>query len=327
MSDLVHERFMCRAIELAANVPNFPFGAVIVDRTTGAIIAEGWNKTSTNPTWHGEIDAINRLAQRGAQIAGRQLVLYTTAEPCPMCTGAILWSGIGTVVYGTSIRHLQHLGWRQIDILADEVVRRSPTWNCEVIGGILEQECNALFQAAKPSQPVPTRTLFDFTDAEVAKVWHTVNDDVMGGISVGQCNISDRQTLEFFGNISLQNNGGFASVRTVAQELGLVLGDTLIVKVRGDGREYALNLYLKKSKIAFAYRATVPTTKDQWVELKLPLASFEANSFGNPVRGAGPVDPTDINALGFLLSDKQAGPFKLEIVSIQALSPLRKRGE
>lgn len=310
----VHEQFMRRAIELAANVPDFPFGAVIVDRTTGEIVAEGWNKTSVNPTWHGEIDAINRLAERGAKINGRQLVLYTTAEPCPMCTGAILWSGIETVVYGTSIRNLQSLGWRQIDILADEVIRRSPTWKCDVIGGILEHDCSALFQAAKPSQTVPNRTLFDFA---TAGGWHNVNDDVMGGISEGRCNISDRQTLEFFGNISLENRGGFASVRTVAQELGLALGDTLVVKVRGDGREYSLNLYLKKSKVAFAYRATVPTTKDEWIELKLPLGSFEANSFGKPVRGAGPVDPTEINALGFLIRDKQAGPFQLEVASIR----------
>ena len=89
------------------------------------------------------------------------------------------------------------------------------------------------------------------------------------------------------------------------------------MKVRGDGREYSLNLYLKKSKVAFAYRATVPTTKDEWIELKLPLGSFEANSFGKPVRGAGPVDPTEINALGFLISDKQAGPFQLEVASIR----------
>ena len=314
MSSLPHEQFIRRAIELAANVPDFPFGAVIVDRTTGEIVAEGWNKTFINPTWHGEIDALNRLAEHGTKIAGRQLVLYTTAEPCPMCTGAILWSGIKTVVYGTSIRHLQSLGWRQIDILADEVIRRSPTWKCEVVGGVLEQECNALFQAAKPSQTAPARPLFDFTGAEG---WHTVNDDVMGGISVGRCRSSDRQTLKFSGTISLDNNGGFASVRTVARELGLAIGDTLVVKVRGDGREYSLNLYVKKSKIAFAYRATVPTTKDVWIELKLPLSSFEANSFGKPVRGAGPVDPTEIDAVGFLLSDKQAGPFELEVASIR----------
>ena len=152
MDDLDHERYMRRAIELAANVPDFPFGAVIVDRRTGEIVAEGWNKSSTNPTWHGEIDAINRLAESQADFDGSQLVLYTTAEPCPMCQGAILWSGIETVVYGTSIRFLQSQGWRQIDILAEEVVRRSPSWKCRLIGGVLEQECNALFEAASKTR-------------------------------------------------------------------------------------------------------------------------------------------------------------------------------
>jgi tRNA(Arg) A34 adenosine deaminase TadA len=121
---------------------------VIADRRNGRIVAEGWNKSSANPTWHGEIDAINRLAESLADFDGSQLVLYTTAEPCPMCQGAILWSGIGMVVFGTSIRFLQSQGWRQIDILAEEVVRRSPSWECTVIGGVLEEECNALFEAA-----------------------------------------------------------------------------------------------------------------------------------------------------------------------------------
>ncbi|MEJ7591938.1 MAG: nucleoside deaminase [Planctomycetaceae bacterium] len=143
-----HERHMRRAIELTANVPELPFGAVIVDRDTGTILSEGWNKTSLNPTWHGEIDAINKLAASSVGIEGKSLVLYTTAEPCPMCQGAILWTGIETVVFGTSIRSLQRFGWRQIDILADEVVRRSPAWNCTLIAGVMEQECDALFEWA-----------------------------------------------------------------------------------------------------------------------------------------------------------------------------------
>jgi tRNA(Arg) A34 adenosine deaminase TadA len=65
-----------------------------------------------------------------------------------MCQSAALWSGIGTVVFGTSIRTLQRQGWRQIDILAEEVVRRSPGWNCVLIGGVLEPECDALFEQA-----------------------------------------------------------------------------------------------------------------------------------------------------------------------------------
>ena len=52
------------------------------------------------------------------------------------------------VVFGTSIRSLQKMGWRQIDILADEVIRRSPAWRCTIIGGVWEKDCDALFATA-----------------------------------------------------------------------------------------------------------------------------------------------------------------------------------
>jgi tRNA(adenine34) deaminase len=146
---LDHDRFMRRAIALTANCPRLPFGAVIVSTATGDVVAEGWNRSGLNPTWHGEVDAINRLADAGWGDRGPELVLYTTAEPCPMCMGAILWSGIGAVVYGASIRFLQQQGWRQIDILAGEVARRSPGWTCAVVGGVLERECHALFERAR----------------------------------------------------------------------------------------------------------------------------------------------------------------------------------
>ena len=156
MNELDHERYMRRAIELAGKVPDLPFGAVITDRDTGTILSEGWNKTSVNPTWHGEIDAINGLASSDVCFKGKSLILYTTAEPCPMCQGAILWTGIETVVFGTSIRSLQRLGWRQIDILAAEVVRRSPAWKCTLIGGVMEQECDALFEWAICNRKIRT---------------------------------------------------------------------------------------------------------------------------------------------------------------------------
>lgn len=159
--------------------------------------------------------------------------------------------------------------------------------------------------------------LLEFTGADAAKEWQSVNDGVMGGVSEGKFKITDKKTMEFFGTLSLENNGGFASVRTRAKKLGLQKGDTLIAKVKGDGREYSLNLYLHKPRIAFSYRATVQTKKDQWIEVKIPLDKFEATSFGRVMKDAGAVKPEEVNALGFMLSDKKAGPFKLEIESIK----------
>ena len=146
-ADIDHAKIMLVAIELAKKNPVAPFAAVLVDRRSGEIVASGVNQSSSNPTLHGEIAAINDYAAR----EGRdwdQLTLYTTAEPCCMCQGAILWAGIDEVVYGTSITELQRIGWRQIDIGAQEVAARS--WNPElaIFGGVRASECDQLFRDA-----------------------------------------------------------------------------------------------------------------------------------------------------------------------------------
>ena len=163
------------------------------------------------------------------------------------------------------------------------------------------------------------KVMFDFTGAEAAKEWQTVNDGVMGGVSEGKFKITDKKTLEFYGTLSLENNGGFASVRTKAKKLGLEKGDVLLVRVRGDGREYSMNLHVPRPLVAFSYRETVQTKKDEWIEVRLPLDKFQATSFGRPVKDAGPVDPQEVNGLGFLLGDKKAGPFKLEVEWIKVV--------
>ena len=157
------------------------------------------------------------------------------------------------------------------------------------------------------------KMLFDFTGADAVKEWQTINDGVMGGVSEGKVKIADKKTLEFYGTLSLENNGGFASVRTKAKKLGLEKGDVLVARVRGDGREYSMNLHVPRPLVAFSYRATVQTKKAEWIEVKLPLDKFEATSFGRVVKDAGPVDPQEVNGLGFLLGDKKAGPFKMEV--------------
>jgi len=173
--------------------------------------------------------------------------------------------------------------------------------------------CLALLMGLFVMAEGQSQLLFDFTGADAAKDWQTVNDGVMGGVSEGKFKLTDQKTMEFFGTLSLENNGGFASVRSKAKKLAFEKGDTVVARVRGDGREYMVNLYLNKPLIAFSYRATVKTKKDEWIEVKVPLDKFEATSFGRVVKDAGAVKPEEINALGFMLSDKKAGPFKMEI--------------
>ncbi len=157
------------------------------------------------------------------------------------------------------------------------------------------------------------RVLFDFAKPESAEEWTTVNDGVMGGVSEGEFKITDQKTLEFFGVLSLENNGGFASVRTKPRKLGLEKDDVFVVRLKGDGRIYSMNLYVPTRFVAFSYRAMIETKKDKWIEIKLPLDEFEATRFGRKVSNADPVAPSEVDALGFLLGDKKAEPFQLEV--------------
>ena len=169
----------------------------------------------------------------------------------------------------------------------------------------------------------PLQPLLDFAGPDTAQKWQAVNDNVMGGVSDGRYRITVDKTLEFSGRLSLENNGGFTSVRTKPTNLEINAGDTIIVRLKGDGREYVLNLYTKSRRIAFSYRAPLPTTKDEWTEVSVPLDEFIPTSFGNRVQGMGPVEPNQINSLGFMLSDKKAGPFKLEVDWVK-ITPAQK---
>jgi monofunctional biosynthetic peptidoglycan transglycosylase len=161
--------------------------------------------------------------------------------------------------------------------------------------------------------------LFGFVSPDAAAGWQAVNDGVMGGISDGRFRITERQTLEFYGTLSLENNGGFTSVRSRPRTLGLHTGDTLVARVRGDGREYQLNLYTPRQRMAFSYRAPLKTRSGRWIEVAIPLDRFEATSFGRVLPGVGPVDPRSVTSIGFLLADQEPGPFVVEVAWIKVL--------
>ena len=161
--------------------------------------------------------------------------------------------------------------------------------------------------------------LFEFSKPESVQQWQPINDGVMGGVSDGRFQITDKGIMEFYGTLSLENNGGFASVRSKAKKLGLKDSDVIVARLRGDGREYYFNLLVPTFRIAFSYRASFKTKAGEWQEVKVPLKDFQATSFGRPVKNAGPVNAGKVNAIGFLLADKKAGPFKLEVECIKVL--------
>ncbi|MDQ3428435.1 MAG: nucleoside deaminase [Actinomycetota bacterium] len=141
-----HERFMRRAIEIARGNPDAPFGCVIASGETGEILAEGLNDAEKSPILHGETAAVMDLLEKRPDVDHSGLVLYTTAEPCPMCSGAILWSGIPQIVLGTRIETLKGFGLPHIDLPGEEVSGRCSFGGFEVTYGVLEKDCDALFE-------------------------------------------------------------------------------------------------------------------------------------------------------------------------------------
>ena len=162
------------------------------------------------------------------------------------------------------------------------------------------------------------RVLFEFAKPAASRDWQSVNDGVMGGISDGRFKISENKTLGFYGALSLENNGGFASVRSRPKKLGLEAGDAILARLKGDGREYTFNLYVPRPLTAFSYRASFKTTAGEWIEVRIPLDKFVATSFGRVISNAAPMNPGEITSVGFLLSDKKVGPFKLDVDWIKA---------
>ncbi|MHC4400664.1 MAG: CIA30 family protein, partial [Planctomycetota bacterium] len=164
------------------------------------------------------------------------------------------------------------------------------------------------------------RLLFDFDGPDAVEQWRNVNDGVMGGLSEGLHRVTEQGCMEFYGRLSLENNGGFASVRSLPGEFRLREGDLIVARVRGDGRRYYMNLRDGTSRTAFSYRASFQTKAGEWQEIRVPVGDFQATSFGRRIPNAAPVEPRNVNSIGFLLADKIPGEFSLQVDWIKVAS-------
>ncbi|MDO4961466.1 MAG: nucleoside deaminase [Eubacteriales bacterium] len=106
------EEALKEAYEGIDNNDGGPFGSVIVKN--GEIVGRGHNRVLKNadPTCHGEMEAIRDACRKLGTHDLSGCELYTTAEPCPMCLGGILWANIGKVYYGCTIEDTDKIGFR-----------------------------------------------------------------------------------------------------------------------------------------------------------------------------------------------------------------------
>jgi monofunctional biosynthetic peptidoglycan transglycosylase len=165
--------------------------------------------------------------------------------------------------------------------------------------------------------------LLDFEKPEESNNWFVINDVVMGGISASSFQVTETGTAVFSGVLSLENNGGFASANMKPSQFDAGDGDGIRFRFKGDGRQYKITLKNDDTFNGFSYRFAFSTKNGEWLTLDVPFASFIPKFMGETT-SAPPVDRKSIKTFGFLISDKQAGPFRLEIDWIGAYSKKEK---
>jgi monofunctional biosynthetic peptidoglycan transglycosylase len=164
-----------------------------------------------------------------------------------------------------------------------------------------------------------TKVVFAFDEPNGAPQWFTLNDDVMGGVSDSAYERIGEGTGLFRGVLSLENNGGFATIRSVARDLELEGWDGVVVRVRGDGRTYKFSALPSDRRWEVnTWGRRFETRAGEWQEIKLPFADLAHTVMGRVVRGSARIPPRRIRSLSLSISDKNETPFRLEIDSIAA---------
>ena len=152
--------------------------------------------------------------------------------------------------------------------------------------------------------------------AESPISWQPINDGVMGGVSSSSAQLTASGTLVFSGTVSLENNGGFASIRSSGAAGAGPAARGITLTVGGDGKRYKLNLRTSEAFDSVQYQAAFATRAGDWETIRIPFGEFRPVFRGRAVTDAPPLDPKHIVSVGFLISDRQAGPFRLEIRTI-----------
>ena len=164
-----------------------------------------------------------------------------------------------------------------------------------------------------------SRIIFKFDREKEISKWKPINDNVMGGLSRGSALITDEGYFVFFGTISLENNGGFASIRSLPQDFNLKGFEGIRIKINGDGRKYQFRVRTDGNVDGVAYKYEFQTIKNEWMEIELPFSSFSPTYRGRVLKEVEPLAAEDIRQIGFLIAEKKSGPFKLVIESIESL--------
>ncbi len=151
------EAFMRRAIGHARqgdlSPGGSPIGCVIV--LDGEIVGEGHNEVDDrhDPTAHAEVVAMRRAGERLGTHEFRGATLYSTLQPCGMCSMASIWAKLGRIVYGAERHQVHEMYFEDRHMNAVDFIRDAFKDDITIEGGLLGDECAALYVG--PGEHVP----------------------------------------------------------------------------------------------------------------------------------------------------------------------------
>ena len=158
----------------------------------------------------------------------------------------------------------------------------------------------------------------DFGKQTGGQDWYVVNDGVMGGLSNSSITF-DQESMLFTGNVSLENNGGFASVRSARQLMDLSKYTKVKIRFKSKNKDRIFALRLNTNDVYYrpSYNQDFQSISDDWQELEFNLTDFNETVLG---RKTGKTIPTSqlekVIRIGIMLNDKKEGAFSLEIDAI-----------
>ncbi|MCA9440007.1 MAG: CIA30 family protein [Candidatus Omnitrophica bacterium] len=182
----------------------------------------------------------------------------------------------------------------------------------QIFGVLISLLTAPAFAQSTDSKEGGVKILIDFLPEET-KIWSPINDSVMGGVSRSSIEQASDSTAVFKGVVSLENNGGFASIRSKAQRFDLSDYKGVHIRVKGDGKRYQFRIRTDARFDGPNYQTTFETTAREWTVHQFSFADFIATYRGRRLPDHPPIDPAKVQSFGFLIADKQKGPFELEV--------------
>lgn len=160
-------------------------------------------------------------------------------------------------------------------------------------------------------------TLFDFSEKEDISGWEIVDDVVMGGRSDGTFSLGPEGQGVFSGKVSLENNGGFSSVRYDLSNMDVVGYDTFVLKVKSDGKKYQFRAKTRKYDRQ-SYTIDFQTS-GEWQSIEIPMSQM-VPTFRGMQLNMDNYPGEKLGQIGFLIGNKRAESFRLEIEKISVIS-------